>query len=665
MKPLVSRWIRMRLALVAALYLAGLALVLARAFQLQVLDRSRLARLAERQHSTEIQVTPRRGPIYDRQMQELAVSLQVDSVYIRPGEIEARKIAASRLAAALGVNERSLLAKIEGKSPFVWVKRYVTPSEARVVAALNMPGVGFLKEGRRYYPHRTLAAKLLGFVGMDGEGLEGLERRFDNVLRGQTETVVATRDAAGRSILDRGASPGERENGRGIVLTIDEAIQYIAETELTAAVQRARAKRGIAIVMDPHTGDILALAESPGFNPNVYGAAPPEHRKCLAFSTTFEPGSTFKIFVVAAAIEEDAVRPSDRFYCENGSYGFAGRTIHDVHPYGWLDVADIVKHSSNIGALKIADRLGQNRLYRYVRGFGFGAPSGADFPSDLPGLLPPLRRWSRITQGTVAFGQGIAITPIQLAAALGAIANGGVLMRPRLVTAEVSPEGPVLRRFDPVAVRRVISEETARTITRLMKRVTEKGGTGEAARTTGYAVAGKTGTAQKVKEGVRGYSSKRIGSFIGFAPADDPRIVVAVIIDEPTGVAYGGTVAAPAFRGIVEKTLTYLDVPPEIPVTDAPSKKTPTLEVKKPPRSQTPQEARGGPAPAVTPVALQTGIPDFSGLSMREALALAGSRNLEIVPEGSGVAVSQDPPPGISVTPGQVLRVRFSLPGSS
>jgi cell division protein FtsI (penicillin-binding protein 3) len=677
MKPLVSRWIRVRLGIVALTYFVGLLIVLARAFHLQVLDRSHLAALAERQHTAEIRVAPRRGPIYDRRMQELAVSVDVDSIYARPGEMGARSLAASRLASALDLDAAALRAKLAGRSPFVWVKRRATPDEADAVRALHIPGVGFVKEGRRYYPHRNLAAKVIGFVGTDAQGLEGLERHFDGVLRGKLETRRATRDALQRSILDRDAVEPDAEDAHGLVLSIDHAIQYIAETEIAAAVKKARARHGIAIVMDPRTGDILALAEAPGFNPNVYAKAPVGARLCRSFASTFEPGSTFKVFVVAAALEAGAIRPRDHFYCENGAYPFAGRVIHDVHPYGWLDVGDIVKHSSNIGALKIADRLGKDRMYRYIRDFGFGRESGTDFPGDLPGLLPGLPRWSRITQGTVAFGQGIAVTPIQITAAIAAIANGGVLMRPRLVLAEVDGQGRPVRRFEPRPVRRVVSGETARIVTGFMKAVTLKGGTGEAARAPSYIVAGKTGTAQKIEEGIRGYSRKRVGSFVGFAPADDPRLAISVIIDEPQGIPYGGVVAAPAFRGIAEKALTYLSVPPDPLAQElekARSKKLPALEVGAPlpPRARRAERARdlhGGaatpPVPAVTNVALGAAVPDFAGMSVREALKLARANGVQIDVAGTGIAVKQAVPPGTPVEPGQVILVTFSPPERS
>jgi len=686
MKPLVSRWVRVRVAIVASAFLGSLSIILLRAVQLQVVDGPRLAALAAQQHRTEVQVAPKRGPIYDRQMQELAVSLEVESIHARPGELGSAEEAATRLAPVVGVSRSKLLERFKGESPFVWVKRQATPAEATAVRALGIEGVGFTREGRRYYPHRSLGGKLLGFVGMDGQGLEGLELQHDAVLRGKTERVPAMRDARRRQILVDGFNPKPGDEGQGIVLTIDHAIQYIADSAIAGAVANARARRGIAVVMDPRNGDILAIAESPGFNPNVYTEAPPENRHCWAFSTTFEPGSTFKIFVVAAALDSGAIRPDQRVYCEAGAYRLGKHTIHDVHAYGWLDVAGVIKHSSNIGALKIADRLGTEPFYGYIRDFGFGSRSEAGFPGDLPGLLPPLKRWKNITRSTIAFGQGISVTPVQITAATAAIANGGTLYRPRLLMAKVDPKGKVVASYEPQPLKRVISKETARWLTEYMKGVTETGGTGVAARTPGYRVAGKTGTAQKVEEGRRGYSSKRVGSFIGFVPADDPRLAISVIIDEPRGIPYGGRVAAPAFREIAEKTLTYLGIPPDpgspdtlLPAPDAPAR----LEARRGPVRAEPHGGLqdrswgdgGGAAPGaaaegdgpvgVEPVALAPRVPDFHGLSIRDALVLAEAQNIALQIEGSGVARTQSLEPGRPLEPGTIIKVSFSPPGSS
>jgi cell division protein FtsI (penicillin-binding protein 3) len=678
MKSLVSRWVRIRIAMVAMIYLAGLGVIIARGFYLQVLDRDHLLEKVKTRITEEIELDPKRGAIYDRQMQELAVSVEVDSIYARPAEMESLSRAATQLATVLDLDERNLLKRLEGKSPFVWVKRRTTPAEATAVRVLDLAGVGFLKEGRRYYPHRELTAKVLGFVGLDGEGLEGIELRYDKALRGEKVRYRATRDARRRPIMLEVTETGETKEGRGIVLTIDHAIQYIAETELAAAVREANAKRGIAIVMQPRTGHILALAEFPSFNPNVYGQAPPENRTCWSLSTAFEPGSIFKVFVVAAALQSGVVGPQDRVFCEHGAYRLGRHTIHDVHAYGWLKLSEVVKHSSNIGALKIAERLGSERLYGYIRSFGFGEPSGADFPGDLPGLLPALKNWKQITRSTIAFGQGIAVTPIQMTSALAAIANGGLLMLPRLVASEVDSKGQVVRRYEPHIVRRVISVETARRVTDFMRGVTEPGGTGEAARVTGYAVAGKTGTAQKARVDARGYSSKRIGSFIGFVPAGDPRLAISVIIDEPRGIPYGGRVAAPAFRGIAEKSLTYLGVPPQPAAPDL-LPTAPEVEARYEVRMREDGGVRPGgaprgpasasrgvePRPAVKTVALESRMPDFTGLSMRGALRLAEAHNLEIRVEGTGFAVNQSPGPGTRLEAGMSVKLRFAPPGDS
>ncbi|MFQ5457237.1 MAG: penicillin-binding protein [Myxococcota bacterium] len=670
MKPLISRWVRIRIAAVALVFLGSLSLVLLRAVHLQIISQPRLAALAARQHNTEIRILPKRGPIYDRHMQELAVSLDVESIFIRPGKLDAPAEAAGRLAAAAGVKKAGLARRMQSGSPFVWIKRRADPATARAVRALGIPGVGFTPEGRRFYPHLTLGGKLMGFVGVDGHGLEGLELQYDKILRGRQGRVAARRDAQGRPILLEGVDARGAREGQGIVLTIDHAVQYIAETELAAGMKKARARRGIAVVMDPGTGDILALAEVPTLNPNVYGKSRPENRHCWAFSTVFEPGSIFKIFLVAAALDAGAVRPRSRIYCEGGAYSYGGHTIHDVHPYGLLNVAGIIKHSSNIGALKIAERLGSDRFYGYIRDFGFGARSGAGFPGDLPGLLPPLDRWKNITRATIAFGQGISVTPIQITAALSAIANGGKLMQPRLVAARVDPTRRVLEEYAPRAVRRVVSAESARFVTEYMKGVIEKGGTGTAARTPGYTVAGKTGTAQKVAEGRRGYSSKYVGSFIGFVPADNPRLAISVIIDEPKGVPYGGRVAAPIFREIAEKALTYMGVSPDpsapeiiVPVPE----KARSLRARRNRRS--PAARRDRPAAAamrrggVKTVSLGPRIPDFKGRSIRDALILSETQNITLEIEGSGLAVWQSRKAGKPLEPGTVIKVKFSRAG--
>ena len=667
MKPLISRWVRIRIKIVALLFLVSLSAILVRAIHLQIISRTRLAAIASKQHNTEIRIRPKRGPIFDRRMQELAGSLDAESIFVRPDELESPEDAIPRLASALGLREKKLRKKIERGSPFVWLKRVADPADAKRVRALEIKGVGFTPEGRRIYPDASLAGKLMGFVGVDGGGLESLELQYDSVLRGKQGRVYARRDARRRAILVEGIESGGAREGHGIVLTIDRTIQHIAETELSTAMKKTRAKRGIVVVMDPRTGDVLALAEAPTFNPNTYQKSKPENRHCWAFCTIFEPGSIFKIFVVAAALDAGAIRSGSSIYCEGGLYRYAGHRIHDVHPYGLLNISEIIKHSSNIGALKIAERLGSNRLYGYIRDFGFGSRSGAGFPGDLPGLVPPLKAWKKITRGTIAFGQGISVTPIQITAALAAIANGGKLMQPRLVLAQVDPKRKVVRQYEPRMVRQVVSEKTARTVAGYMKGVPEEGGTGRAAHIAGFAVAGKTGTAQKVAEGRRGYSSKRVGSFIGFVPADNPRLAISVIIDEPEGVPYGGRVAAPVFREIAEKTLTYLRVPHD-PMAPGPKatlqarRAKPTHHRRK--RHVRSSAKRAANHPTAKTVALEPRIPDFMGKTMRSALAFSQAQNVRIKLAGSGVVVRQSPAAGQPLKPGTVIKLKFSRPGS-
>lgn len=667
MKPLISRWVRIRIRFVALLFFVCLSFILLRAVHLQIITRDRLAAIARKQTETVILIDPKRGPIFDRKMQELAVSLNVESIYVRPRELESPEDAITRLGTTLGMRTEKLRKRVGSGSPYVWIKRGADPADAERVRALGITGVGFTPEGRRFYPHIRLAGKLMGFVGVDGKGLEGLELQYDSVLRGKQGRVYARRDARRRRILIEGLESGAAREGHGIVLTIDRVIQSFAETALSAAMKKTRARRGIVVVMEPRTGDILALAEAPTFNPNVYRKSKPENRHCWAFCTIFEPGSIFKIFVVAAALDAGAIGSSSRIYCEEGAYRYAGHTIHDVHAFGLLNISEIIKHSSNIGALKIAERLGSDRLYGYIRDFGFGSRSGAGFPGDLPGIVPPLKKWKKITRGTIAFGQGISVTPIQITAALAAIANSGKLMQPRLVSAQVDSKRRVVERYEPRMVRQVVSEKTARMLTEYMKGVPEEGGTGRAAHIAGFAVAGKTGTAQKVAKGRRGYSSKRIGSFIGFVPADNPRLAISVIIDEPEGVPYGGRVAAPVFREIAEKALTYLRVPPG-PIAPAQTK---TLQARrvKPTHHQRQRHVRSSPKraanhPMAKTVALEPRIPDFKGKTIRDALTFSQAQNVRVKLEGSGVVVRQRPAAGEPLEPGVVIKLKFSRPGS-
>lgn len=631
--------IRLRLLFIFFLFVFSLTVVAARAYQLQVLKQTELLRLAERQRKHITELSPFRGVIFDRKHHELAVSVAVDSVYARPRQIRDLGSTASALAAVLGVNPGKLLEKLHGPSRFVWVARGISPLLANEIKELNLPGVFFIKENRRFYPDREVGGHVLGFVGIDGDGLEGVEKRYDNYLNGGAAYALVERDAFGEDIFPSDVLPLEPRHDNDIVLTIDANIQQILERELEKAVESAHARGGMGVIMDPKTGEILGLAVQPSFNPNNFKACPPGQWRNRVVADTFDPGSTFKIFLGAAALEEGVVSPEEKIYCENGSYQVGGRTIHDVHRYGELSFADVIKCSSNIGAAKICGRLDAEVWYRYIRNFGFGELTGIDLPGEIAGLVRPYQKWRVIDKTTIAFGQGIAVTALQLITALSAVANGGYLMQPYVVSEVVNRRGECLMSNHPRVVRRVISEATARQLTEMMVRVVdEDGGTGKNARVPGFEVAGKTGTAQKVDPVTGLYSrSKMVGSFMGFVPARDPRLSILIVIDEPSGRGFGGTVAAPAFKAVAEQSLPYLGVFPSPSEPD-----TMNARLSFPLKAES--NVSRDPAPA-----LHLGadcVPDFTGLSMRRVLQMAKERDFTVRVEGTGKAVSQRPSPG-------------------
>ena len=405
------------------------AIAALRAYFLQVLRSGELAGMLKGQSTATIELLPSRGTIFDRNGTELAASLEVDSLYARPGLIRDPRAAAQQLAPILELPLHEVYKDLASEKPFVWVQRKVMPSQAEQIRALKVEGLGFLKESQRFYPQKEIAAQVLGFVGVDSQGLEGIERQYDKAIKGKVRKLIADRDAKGRPVFVEGLEPSDQSRqGNDLMLTIDKNIQYIAEKELQAAVSSSQAKSGTAIVMDPQTGEILASAVCPLFNPNQRGEAEPESWRNRAITDIYEPGSTFKTFLVASALEEGVIKPADVFYCENGAYQVASHIIHDHGSYGWLDVASIIKHSSNIGASKIGRQLGKEQLYRYVRRFGFTAETGISLPAEQSGFMPSLKNCSDHTQCTISFGQSITVTPLQMVTAYAAIANGGVLM---------------------------------------------------------------------------------------------------------------------------------------------------------------------------------------------------------------------------------------------
>jgi cell division protein FtsI (penicillin-binding protein 3) len=637
MRPLKIKGNKVRIGMAALFFGLMFLGVVVRAFQLQVIEGEKLRRLGERQHLKEAIVYPKRGTILDRSGEPLALSLQSQSVYVRPRRIAEPEAVARTLAKALSLNTSDVQQKVKAEKPFVWLKRQVTPNEAEKIKGLNLDGVGLYYEPNRYYPQGQVAGQIVGFVSRDSDGLEGVELRYDNYIRGAMASPLVERDALGRKVLTQGVEELQVPPGADIHLTLDTSIQYLAEKQLEAAVTKFRAKSGIAIVVEPFTGEVLAMANYPFFDPNNFTRQSSQHWRNRAATDSFEPGSTFKTITAAAALEEGVVQKEDLFYCEDGKYFFGGKTIHDSHRYGWLPFYKIIQYSSNIGATKVAEKLKKERLYRYIEKFGFGKPTGIDMPGEVAGLLRSADSWSTVDLATHSFGQGIAVTPIQLVMAYAAVANGGFLMRPFIVRRVVGPDGTVLEANQPHVVRRVISEKTARLLTSILKGVVTEGGTGVMASVEGFDVAGKTGTAQKADLANGGYAAKkRVASFVGFVPAEHSRMVLLVLIDEPEVNVYGGIVAAPTFRSIARGALRHLGVFPE-------RTEGPFLPMQ--------QEASSMQAERRTnPIALKQEseheVPDFHGLSMREALEKARTLKLRVEVRGNGYVVKQSPAAG-------------------
>ena len=646
MKNEREQWARIRIIMVSCLFACGFAAVIGRSFYLQVLEHDKLVKLAERQHNRTIQITPARGGIFDRTGAPMAVSLEMDSLFAEPKRISDPAAVAAALAPLVQLPQQELMKKLDSERGFAWLARQLSPETAAAIKKLKLPGIGFVKENKRFYPNFEMASHVLGFTGMDPGGLEGLERRYDATVLGKTGYLMAERDALGRNVA-QSAVVQEAAPGKSLHLTLDKNIQYFAEKELAKAVEGSKAKSGMALVMDPWTGKILAMANYPTFNPNSFRQYPAFNLRNRCVADSFEPGSTFKVFLLAAAIEEKLVRPQDVFNCENGRYSFGGRIIRDDHPHSRATVAEVLKYSSNIGSAKIGLKLGDDRLYRYLKAFGFGDKSGVDLPGEASGGLRPVSRWYGTDIATISFGQGVSSTAVQLVAAASAVANGGTLMKPYLVERITDNTGQELQRFEPQTVRRVISTQTAATIAQMMVGVTQKGGTGTNAAIEGFQVAGKTGTAQKVDPVSKGYSAtKRTASFLGFVPADKPQLTILVVVDEPQTSPYGGVVAAPAFREIAFNTLCYLKAGGVGKACDLPATQVKAAPLVQTVAATTPIQddvAEGG---GIELSGAGTAMPDFRGMSMRRVLQLMEKRQLNLQLRGSGRVIEQHPQPG-------------------
>ena len=563
MKTYAQKSLNRRIAFIAVCFSACFLAISGRAVYVQIFTGSQLSAKAAVEYQKMAIAQGRRGTIYDSNHRELATSLDVTSIAAFPQRMTDKKERVARqLARTLRLNHAALAKKLNNTKGFTWIKRHVTPLEAETLRQKKLKGIEFITERSRFYPSRSLLGQSLGFTGIDGTGLEGIEFKYNNYLKGKVGNYKVLKDALGRG-FEAEKKVSDNLSGHNLVLTIDRSIQYIAENALADAVRKHVAKAGTAIVMAPDTGALLAIAHYPLFNPNTYRKSNHQMWRNRAITDQFEPGSTMKIFLAAAAIEHGNLTPSSIFYCENGKYRIGRNTVHDTHPHGWLSLQQIVKVSSNIGAVKIAQLVGKQALYQSLKQFGFGSPTGIDSPGEATGTLPPFQRWTNIDAGAIAFGQGMAVSAIQLATAASAVANDGILMKPYIVQAITDVNGRLIKSFKPHKVRRVVSAKTARTIRRIMQTVITEGGTGINAHLEGYTVGGKTGTAQKV--GTKGgyAKDKYLSSFLGLAPADKPAIVTLVVIDEPRKEHYGGIVAAPAFSRIARETLQYLNIPPQ------------------------------------------------------------------------------------------------------
>lgn len=552
---------RTRILAIFLILLLGLGVISIRVFAIQIQQGHRLAERAARQYLRRLPLVSRRGTIYDRAGRELAVSLRVASAFADPAEIEEPAETARALGPVLGQPVRELRTLLASEKTFVWLQRQLEPRQADAIADLSLKGVGLVPESRRFYPRQELAAHVLGMVGLEDRGLEGVEHLYDDLLGGKPQFVVAQQDALGRLVF-RQEQAEPQAPIFDVHLTIDEVLQYIAERELARAVERSRAKAGSVVVLNPATGEILALANQPTFDPNQYKRASSAARRNRAATDYLEPGSIFKVILAAGALEEEVVRPTDMFYGENGAIQVSGITIRDHEKYGWLTVRQILSQSSNVGAIKIGQKLGKSLYYHYISGFGFGSLTGVDLPGETPGLIRRPKGWSALSLSVLSLGQEVSVTPIQFATAFAAIANGGTLMRPHVVQGLRTQDGTAARQVEPVVVRRVISEATARTLLEMLTSVVEEG-TGKEAAVPGYVVAGKTGTAQKVDPATGRYSHRKIvASFVGAIPAEAPRLVILVMIDEPEILRWGGSIAAPTFREIARDAMKYLKVNP-------------------------------------------------------------------------------------------------------
>jgi cell division protein FtsI (penicillin-binding protein 3) len=660
-------WVSVRVALVALLFAVGAVMLIARAYKLQISEADALRKDAEKRRTRVIHLEARRGAIFDRSGDQIAVSLEVNSVYAKPKQVVNITETAQALAGILGVDSAEISKKLGENKPFVWIQRRVLPLHADKVRKAGFPGIMIGTEYQRFYPLKSFAANVIGFAGLDSTGLEGLELFYDQDLKVEPIPVTAQVDALGRPVIL--TAMGQDPKRRDLHVTLDRNIQYIAERELDEAVQHYEAKSGVAVVMDADSGEILALAVNPSYNINVFQKVSPDVKRNRAVTDPFEPGSTFKVFLAAAALELERVSPGEMFDCNNGKLKYYDWDIHDVVPHKTLSFEDVIIHSSNIGAIKISEKLKKTEFYRILNNFGFGSNTGVDLPGERPGVLALPGKWSAVSKGTIAFGQGITVNALQLSAAFAAAINGGNLYRPHLIKSMTNALGETISENPEVGPRKIIKESTSEKIVEILRDVVLRG-TGKAAAIPGADVIGKTGTAQKVdssgahsgeKNGGssveppkrRGYSQdKYVASFIGAIMASKPRLVIFVMLDEPAGkIRQGGKAAAPVFKKIGEAVLAACGRKPTdleniLASGTCPVKKSPAPQIKSVP-------LRKGPHPG------EWITPDLKGLGTKQVTEICGKMKCDLSLQGVGFVADQTPKPGQVFKEGAPFSVTF------
>ena len=651
MKVKDKKWIRFRIYLVAFVIIIGLGTILARAYQLQVWERDKLKAMARADISGMIHLPPQRGSIYDREGHELAISVELGSIYAHPGLVKEKVSVSKKISKILNLSTKKVLSQLRSDSGFIWVERKVAPESAEKIKELKLLGVGVITEAGRFYPGREIAAHLIGFTGADNQGLEGLEKCYDQDLKGPPNTYIQKRDAIGRPFYLERYNTSKRKMHH-LYLTIDKDIQYKAQQVLRVAVEKSKAKSGQCVVMDPNTGEILAMAVAPSFNPNIFWKYEPEQWRNRVITDCYEPGSTIKAFLLAAALEEGVVSPLTTFYCEQGKMKIAKHTVNDTKPYGYLTVAQIVAYSSNIGAIKIGQKLGYQKFYEYLQKFGFGEKTGLDTIGERTGYIRTISDTRPVDQATIYFGQGMSSSSIQLITAMSVIANGGKLVRPYLVRAVKDQNGHITKSNTPYVVRRVLSPSVAKRVTRILEGVVTEKGTAPKAAIEGFQVAGKTGTSQKIDQRTKAYSNHDyIALFIGFVPANNPKLAILVMVDEPRGNPYGGLVAGPVFSELGAWALNNLNIHPSLQFAG----KLKNIESFKTSKSQ--EEIS-------TQILPDNGLlPNFTGESMREVLRKSRALGLKVVLEGTGLAINQVPQPGSPLEEVSMVKVKFKPPG--